>query len=238
MMQDEKTGSMTTMNVGGVDFTQLQKEYRNMEMYRKSYSDESHQVMRRQQSVIEKLKRDNEDMKGELAMATKHITESSASQQQENINKMQDQIDAYGKKIVLENKRLETLTQQISIMKHKVLHQKKHMGGVNAAKENHQMIHKQIRILENRLDKSLIKFNEALAQNKILREEIDNLRGERMIFDNIYRKLEKDHNERKKQMANIIELSNLAYEQRDAHQVLLHTMIHKYINSFSSEFRI
>ncbi|RLO00685.1 hypothetical protein DYB28_003209, partial [Aphanomyces astaci] len=68
---------------GGVDFSLLQREYRNMEMNRKSYSDESHQVMRRQQTVIEKLKRDNEDMKNELALATRHITESSATAQQE-----------------------------------------------------------------------------------------------------------------------------------------------------------
>ncbi|KDO30824.1 hypothetical protein SPRG_04725 [Saprolegnia parasitica CBS 223.65] len=204
---------------GGVDFSQLQREYRNMEMNRKSYSDESHQVMRRQQSVIEKLKRDNDDMKSELSLATRHLTEANANSQSESIARMQDQIDAYVKKIAGEAKHCETLAQQITIMKHKVLHQRKHMGGVNAAKENHHMVHKQIRILENRLDKSLVKFNEALAQNKVLREEIDNLRRERMIFDNIYRKLEKDHNERKKQMANIIELSNLSYEQRDAAQM-------------------
>merc|ERR1719181_1977704 len=56
------------------------------------------------------------------------------------------------------------------------------------------MIQKQIRILENRLDKALVKFNEALAHNKKLREK-------------------------KKQMANIIELSNLSYEQRDNSQM-------------------
>ncbi|KAG9407158.1 Coiled-coil domain-containing protein 63 [Aphanomyces cochlioides] len=214
---ESKTG---THHAGSsIDFTQLQREYRNMEMNRKMYSDESHQVMRRQQTVIEKLKRDNEDMKNELALATRHITESSATAQQESINRMQDQIDTFVKKIAAEAKHSETLAQQITIMKHKVLHQKKHMGGVNASKENQHMVNKQIRILENRLDKSLVKFNEALAQNKILREEIDNLRRERMIFDNIYRKLEKDHNERKKQMANIIELSNLSYEQRDSAQM-------------------
>jgi hypothetical protein len=40
-------------------------------------------------------------------------------------------------------------------------------------------VQKQIRILENRLDKALVKFNEALAHNKQLRETIDNLRRER-----------------------------------------------------------
>ena len=39
------------------------------------------------------------------------------------------------------------------------------------------------------------------------------------MFTGIYKKLEKDLNEKKKAMAQIIELSNMAYEQRDNHQV-------------------
>ena len=53
------------------------------------------------------------------------------------------------------------------------------MGGINASKENHEMISKQIRLFENRLDKALVKFNGSLAKNKQLREQIDNLRKER-----------------------------------------------------------
>ncbi|ETP04356.1 hypothetical protein F441_18828 [Phytophthora nicotianae CJ01A1] len=208
----------------GADLTQLQREYRNMELNRKVYADESHQVMRRQQTVIEKLRKDNEEMKAELTLAERHINEGAVAQQQEHLARLQDQIDNYNRKNVAETKRLETLTQQIQVMRHKVLHQKKHMGGVNAAKENQQMVSKQIRILENRLDKSLVKFNEALAQNKVLREEIDNLRRERVVFDTIYRKLEREHGDKKRQMAQTIELSNQAYEQRDAAQLELRTL--------------
>ena len=39
------------------------------------------------------------------------------------------------------------------------------------------------------------------------------------MFDNIYRKLERELHEKKRQMANIIELSNLSYEQRDNYQM-------------------
>ncbi|KAG6615176.1 Outer Dynein Arm Docking Complex [Phytophthora cinnamomi] len=208
----------------GADLTQLQREYRNMELNRKVYADESHQVMRRQQAVIEKLRKDNEEMKAELTLAERHINEGAVAQQQEQIARLQDQIENYNRKNVGESKRLETLTQQIQVMRHKVLHQKKHMGGVNAARENQQMVSKQIRILENRLDKSLVKFNEALAQNKVLREEIDNLRRERVVFDTIYRKLEREHADKKRQMAQTIELSNQAYEQRDAAQLELRSL--------------
>ncbi len=84
---------------------------------------------------------------------------------------------------------------------------------------------KQIKILENRLDKANQKFNEAIAHNKNLRESIDSLRRERVIFDNIYRKLEKELHNKRKDMANIIEIANSAYEERDRAQEKLAMLI-------------
>ena len=65
------------------------------------------------------------------------------------------------------------------------------MGGNNAPQEQNQAIGKQIKVLEHRLHRALVKFNEAIAANKELREEIDNLRRERVVFDGIYKKLQR-----------------------------------------------
>ena len=54
--------------------------------------------------------------------------------------------------------------------------------------------------------------------NKRLRVIIDNLRRERLVFDNVYHKYEREMMEQKKQMADIIEASNAAYEARDEAQ--------------------
>lgn len=43
-----------------------------------------------------------------------------------------------------------------------------------------------------------MKFNESLAFNKNLRERIDTLRRERVVFDSIYKKLERELHEKKK----------------------------------------
>merc|ERR1719316_1823698 len=91
-------------------------------------------------------------------------------------------------------------------------------GGTKAALENAKAVQKQIRILENRLDKALQKFNEAIEANRGLREEIDTLRRERVVFDDIYRKLENELQSKKKEKANIIEQANAAYEARDSAQ--------------------
>merc|ERR1711977_425667 len=100
----------------------------------------------------------------------------------------------------------------------KVRHDLGALGGIEAESVNTMAISKQIRVLENRLDKGLQKFKEAVATNKQLRDQIDGLRRERVVFDNIYKKLENELQQKKKEMANIIEQANAAYEARDSAQ--------------------
>lgn len=63
--------------------------------------------------------------------------------------------------------------------------QRKALGGVNATQEIDQQVNRQIKVLEARLDKALVKFNEALSHNKDLRLEIDHLRKERYVVASV-----------------------------------------------------
>ena len=63
-----------SMDASQAEFAQLQREYRHMELNRKSYADESYGVLRKQQATIQKLRRDNERLKGELAAETRTST--------------------------------------------------------------------------------------------------------------------------------------------------------------------
>lgn len=210
---------MTDVDPRMTELQQLQREYRHMELNRRAYAEESQSVLRKQQQTIDKIRKDNELLKSDIAMMMRGSTKPISSSQHEHIQKLQDQGDKYANSIDYERKNIATMEEQIHIMKQKLLHQRKSMGGVNAAKENHHMIQKQIRILENRLDKALMKFNEAISGNKTLRDQIDDLRRERVVFENIYRKMERELQDRKRQMAEIIEVSNQMYEQRDQFQM-------------------
>ena len=190
-----------------------------MEQNRKAYTEESQNIIRRQQKSVDKLRKENESLKSELAMETRHASVKVSTAHASKLSSLQEQGNLYTSKIAIQEKNIAEINKQVKLLQEKILIQRKKMGGVNAARENQLMVQKQIRILENRLDKALVKFNEALAHNKNLREEIDNLRRERVVFDNIYRKLEKELHEKKKQMANIIEISNQAYEARDQAQM-------------------
>jgi coiled-coil domain-containing protein 63/114 len=130
-------------------------------------------------------------------------------------SRLMEHVEIYKRKIETEERRLEELDRQSKIMQVKILESQVQCGGKDANKIQDMKTAKQIRILENRLDHALVRFNDALAVNKLLREEIDHLRSERVVFDNINSKLAKELHDKKKEMALIIEQSNIAYEARD-----------------------
>ena len=47
-------------------------------------------------------------------------------------------------------------------------------------------------MMNHRLDKALIRFNEAISSNKQLRQDIDDLRRERVVFENVYKRMERE----------------------------------------------
>ena len=201
------------------ELLELQRQYRHMELNRRQYAEESQALLRKQQATIDKLRKDNDGIKGDIAMIMRSSNRPMGVSQQENLQKLHDAGDKYANSIDNERKNIEIMEEQVAIMKQKLLHQRRAMGGVNASKDNHFMIEKQIRILENRLEKALVKFNEAISHNKVLRDQIDDLRRERVVFESIYRKMERELHDRKQKMAEIIELSNQSYEQRDTYQM-------------------
>lgn len=211
--------SLQALDARQEELQKLQREYRHMELNRRAYAEESQALLRKQQATIDKLRKDNEAIKSEISFIMRSSNRPISSLQQDFVAKVHEEGDRYATGIEFEKKNIEIMEEQIQVMRQKVLHQRRAMGGVNASKDNNTMILKQIKILESRLEKALLKFNEAIAHNKTLRDSIDDLRRERVVYENIYRKMERELQDRKQNMAEIIELSNQSYEQRDTYQM-------------------
>ena len=101
-------------------------------------------------------------------------------------------------------------------MQSKIAQQRVERKRSEQKKESNEELHRKIKTLENKLDKQLQKYNQAIGQNKQLRAQIDSVRRERVVFDNIYKKLEGELNEKKKTMVRIIEQAETAYHAREA----------------------
>jgi len=169
----------------------------------------------RTQVAIEKITRENKQLKKELQLESKQDQLLNSVTASAEIKRLQDQGDNYTRKIELERRRIVELEKQIEIVQAKVNAQRKKMGGINVSKQNNEILTKQIRVLENRLDKATVRYNEMIGGNKLTREKIEDLRKERLIFDGIYRKLEREMHNEKKKMSRLVEECNAAYKERD-----------------------
>ena len=222
------------------ELDELQRRYRMMEGDRKAYADEVQNVVRKQKAQIEKLRRENGQLKSELQLQSRAATMGDGSVASVKVTRMQDTTDAITRAIEVEKRRSDELESRTRIVREGILGERRDMGGNNAPQEQNQAIGKQIKVLEHRLHRALVKFNEAIAANKDLREEIDNLRRERVVFDGIYKKLQHELAEKKKRMAEIIEVANVAYEARDRAQSeigLLKLQAEKEQGEFETEWK-
>jgi coiled-coil domain-containing protein 63/114 len=231
----------------------LRRRLRQLESNHKDWQEQVQKDLRRQKMELETLRRDNDQFKqglNELRVA--EATSSSAgggslrnpnslrTRKSKELDTKRDMLLHLENKVHNEQQSIAALGEELRQTQQRVRKARSQMGGVNVTKEGHEMIHRQVSVLENRLDQSLVRFNEVLRQNKELREQIDTLRGERDVFESIYQKLEAELQEKKKEMAFIIEVSNIAYEERDNNvQVLnnLKTFASEEMNSFAETFK-
>ena len=205
-----------------------------------SLEDEPMQRVFRQREAVENQAHENEVLRLELTREAREAKKSSGKSGNNDVSRLQDQASLFVKKIETEKKKIEELDRQIAEYQSKIMDQKSRVGGVNAAQTNNQLVRKQIKVLEGRLDKSLLKFNEVLAQNKVLRQKIDEYRRERVVFDSIYKKLERELHEKKREMNAVIEDSKNAYQARErSNNEMLSIKQHavKEKNDFESDFK-
>eukprot|EP00002_Diphylleia_rotans_P038164 TRINITY_DN8634_c0_g1_i2.p1 TRINITY_DN8634_c0_g1~~TRINITY_DN8634_c0_g1_i2.p1 ORF type:complete len:382 (-),score=86.43 TRINITY_DN8634_c0_g1_i2:1677-2822(-) len=223
------------------ELAELHRKFRLLEGERKAFAEESQNTLRKQRISLEKLKKENEYLKEELAQVESQNAERSVTQSTTiAISKLQEQIEVLGKQYEQERKRLDELTRLEHEYKERIVMQKQELGGINAVRDSNLSINRQIRALENKLELALVKFSESIAQNQTLRNQIDTLRKERLIFEGLYKKLERQLLERKKEMAEVIESSNSSYEQRDEAQnkiIQLKEKADREIAAFEAEIR-
>ncbi|KAF8055922.1 ODA1 [Scenedesmus sp. PABB004] len=149
-------------------------------------------VVEKQRAAISKLREQNARLKEELLLENKFSVRPSNPGAAALINKLQDEADLFTRKIQLERRKVLMLQQQLEAASGQLGASRTAMGGIFSAREQATAAAKQITILENRLEKQFVKYNEAITHNKQLQEQIDNLRRERLMFEAIDASLDKE----------------------------------------------
>merc|ERR1719238_278480 len=128
---------------------------------------------------------------------------------------------------------VQGLQRKLDLLKHDSMQKEKHLYELGCklnelsmdsklpkTEDSPQMRH--IRVLENRLDKAMIKYNEAQSIRKTYEEIVRRLKKERIGFDNQLAAIERTLKAKEKDLEELVLLSHDAYHAKEMAQAELH----------------
>ncbi|XP_042199721.1 coiled-coil domain-containing protein 114 [Callorhinchus milii] len=197
------------------ELEKLRHQFRIMEGDHQAYSVESQELIRKQLAEIEKLEKDDEELTVNLKLC---VSQTRQKQHQEYVKKIRSKLESQDKlkeQIDSERQTIVELDLEIKKLEQKLLEQKIALSKCTESKEINAQTQKDVKVMENTLDRTLTRFNTQLTQNALLREEIRTMSMERSRFQHLYHKLEKELQETRKEVGAVIDMSTAAYDARD-----------------------
>ncbi|XP_048249157.1 coiled-coil domain-containing protein 63-like [Haliotis cracherodii] len=197
------------------ELLKLQRQYRIMEGDRAAYTEESTNMIRKQKSEMNQLEKEKQELLKELRLAESRSNQIRDEEHTDTLVTLVEAKDDCDLEIKEEKQNHVELDAKIREWEKKIRNQHKNMGGVHMSSQHTTQTQKTVRVLENRLDQSKKRFNDSLSDNAKLRDEIQGLRTEHKRFENLYKKLEKELRQLRRDMGEDIQSSTEAYDARD-----------------------
>lgn len=167
-----------------------------------------------QRDAIRKLHERNQRLKQELSIEFRDAKQLLTQEKRERVEYLHKMTTKFTKKVDAAKKAVAKLDEQIAAKEHELeTLRQQHIGGSAADSgssssmpgqtstegpgggDTSAALARRVRSLENRVELSLVKRNEMDSITKHLRSQIDKVRKDRVIFDGIYKKLERELSE-------------------------------------------
>ena len=172
-----RTAGAKPRSFGSEDDHLLREKIRLLETDRKSFFESSQNELKRNRDEIRKLRAENSELKAVITAAKKasgSVTDTEVKQLDNGIYRATLKLDELHNHLVEKQMQID--------------HEKHVLSVIQIESEpllnDESYLTRRIRMLENRLDKSLIKYNEALAIKKTYEHIVARLKDERVGFDN------------------------------------------------------
>ncbi|CAG5135520.1 unnamed protein product [Candidula unifasciata] len=222
------------------ELVNLQRSFRMMEGERAMYTEESQNVIRKQKQEIKLLVAEKSELLKELKLAESRSNQIKDEGNKEALVTLLETKDKHEEAMKEQEEMQKELDAKIREWERKIKEHHKNVGGAQTGTKHTTQAQNTQRVLENRLDQAKKKFNSCLSYNAKLRDEIEGHRNEHRKFETLYKKLEKELKNLRKEMAEVIEASTAAYDARDdaqAKMVMLQEKADKDLQQHNTEMK-
>ncbi|CAF4544001.1 unnamed protein product [Rotaria sp. Silwood1] len=209
-----------------IQLSKLQNNYRHAREDQHEFTIEKKDQLRTQSKTLQQLAKERDELDKVYRLAESLENQKRDEEKTKKLRELIQTKDEIQNEIQNEQAISTDLDAKLREWEKKIRQKQTEIGGSNAAITFNANVRKQERVLENRLDTALKRFNSLLTTNSLLRSEIDNLRNERERYENLSQKSENELRDLRVQLVECIERSVTSYEQRkdaNAKAIILQT---------------
>ncbi|XP_032369378.1 coiled-coil domain-containing protein 114 isoform X2 [Etheostoma spectabile] len=203
------------MDIDESEMAKLQRQFRIMEGDRQAYNIQAREQIRKQEQEIKKLQKEQEELHQNLGACKSLSRQQQDSEDTQRLRALLEQRDMLEEELGKEKQYQKELDNEIANMEMKMAELRKgEVSSGDTQKSAVRKTQKAIRTLEYKLDKSLTRFNEQLTKNSHLREKLQTLHIERVRFQQLHNRLDKELQDIRKKIGEIVNMSTAAYDAR------------------------
>eukprot|EP00928_Gymnodinium_smaydae_P036965 TRINITY_DN25742_c0_g1_i2.p1 TRINITY_DN25742_c0_g1~~TRINITY_DN25742_c0_g1_i2.p1 ORF type:complete len:558 (-),score=158.84 TRINITY_DN25742_c0_g1_i2:497-2074(-) len=193
----------------------LQRRFQLLEGERKATYETAKVNIQQNKEIIKQMKEENKVLRGQISNLRNEKPQSLEKQLEINMSEVQ------------------ALARRFDALKHESDKKRQHLNELDCkhhelsldaklpkTEDSPQMRH--IRVLENRLDKAMIKYNEAQSIRKTYEAIVKRLKEERIGFDNQLAAIERTLKSKERDYEELLLLSHDAYHAKEMAQAELH----------------
>jgi len=190
----------------------LQRRHQILEGEKRSIEETAAVQIKANKEAIRRLHETNNKLRGEISASSKGSDfHSEANSNMEELIKLKNKFNAVRSENMRKEQLVEQLKKQVEII-----------ASNSSTSEEVSVTDRRIRVLENRIDKAMIKYNEAQSIKKTYEGILHRLKEERVGFDHQLENLEKQLEAKKKDYEELLLLSHDALHAKEMAQAELH----------------
>eukprot|EP00397_Hematodinium_sp_SG-2012_P038013 GEMP01041296.1.p1 GENE.GEMP01041296.1~~GEMP01041296.1.p1 ORF type:complete len:443 (+),score=128.04 GEMP01041296.1:75-1403(+) len=194
----------------------LLRRFQLLEGERKATYETAQLNIRQNKEIIRQMREENKSLRQSFAQLRNEMPPSTEKQVQEKmheLNLLKNKLDGLKSDI-------KKTDGELFIMSEKIADIDSVVQSASATDNTPEM--RQIRVLENRLDKAMIKYNEAQSIRKTYEQIVKRLKEERVGFDNQLAAIEQTLKAKEHDYEELLLLSHDAYHAKEMAQAELH----------------
>ncbi|KAF4655019.1 hypothetical protein FOZ61_007833 [Perkinsus olseni] len=193
----------------------LQRRFQLLEGERKATYETAQLNIKQNKEIIKQMKEENRSLRTQIAQLRTEVPKSVEKQlegKMSELNVAKNKLDAFLDANSKKEKLVAELADKVREMS---------ADAVKPTSDNSPQM-RQVRVLENRLDKTLVKFNEAQSIKRTYEQILKRLEEERMNFDNQLQAVERTLKSKEHDYEELLLLSHDAYHAKEMAQAELH----------------